>query len=282
MLRNLLILACLVGCLAAAEPPVATEPVAAAPADYRTQAGDLLRIRVFDHEDLALEVRIPATGGFDFPLIGSITTGQGRTLSELGDEIRTRLQDGYLRRAEVNILVLEFAPRIVSVVGAVKQPQAIHIHPYEHLTAVQAVGKAGGIADPGAGAAVLVLRLVGDAGHWQPLPVPAEAFTGGKGDVVLQPGDQVVVPRVDKVYVMGEVGRPGAVENPSDGSPLTLSKAIALSGGFARFAKQSAVSIYRGGKRHQTIDLMRALAAGGDGDPLLEPGDTVFVPASRL
>ena len=53
-----------------------------------------------------------------------------------------------------------------------------------------------------------------------------------KLDEVLKPGDIIYVPQREPVYVLGQVERPGAIQLPF-GFPLTISKAVAISGGFS-------------------------------------------------
>ena len=47
---------------------------------YRLFPGDLIAFRVFKQDDLAMDLRIPASGGTTMPLIGDIDTLAGRTL----------------------------------------------------------------------------------------------------------------------------------------------------------------------------------------------------------
>ena len=58
--------------LTAAAAEVEAKPAAPAPADTRLVAGDLLRIEVFDHPDLAISVWVPASGVITYPLIGEV------------------------------------------------------------------------------------------------------------------------------------------------------------------------------------------------------------------
>jgi protein involved in polysaccharide export with SLBB domain len=78
------------------------------------------------------------------------------------------------------------------------------------------------------------------------------------------------------------VGKPGAVNLPSQ-EVLTVSKAVSLAGGFSQYAKQGEVQLMHSGKRVQVVDV-RAILTGDAKvqDPVLEPGDTVFVPESRF
>ncbi len=92
----------------------------------------------------------------------------------------------------------------------------------------------------------------------------------------------MIVPRLDRVYIIGRVREAGAVNLPAQ-QQLTVSKAISLAGGFDRFAKQDAVQLLRAGDKVRIVQVREIL--GGDSDqrdPVLKPGDTVFVPESRF
>jgi protein involved in polysaccharide export with SLBB domain len=112
------------------------------------------------------------------------------------------------------------------------------------------------------------------------LPLPANDTADDlAGDIALEPGDVIIVPRLDRVYVIGRIIRPGALNLPSQ-EQLTISRAISLSGGFDKFANQDAVQLMREG-RVSTVDV-RAILAGKTQDPPLRPGDTVYVQESRF
>jgi polysaccharide export outer membrane protein len=267
-------LLCLVGLLAAGEP------AAAVVRDYRLAPGDLLRIDVFDNPDLSAQLRVPASGSVNFPLIGDIGALGRRPLSALTDEIRTRLEGRYLRQAVVTATVLEFGPRQVFVLGSVKMPSGIPLNPQETTTAMQAIAQAGGFLDDANRLGARVLRdLAGGEGKLA-LPLPANDTADDlAGDIALEPGDVIIVPRLDRVYVIGRIIRPGALNLPSQ-EQLTISRAISLSGGFDKFANQDAVQLMREG-RVSTVDV-RAILAGKTQDPPLRPGDTVYVQESRF
>jgi polysaccharide export outer membrane protein len=272
--RWVIALLCLVGLLAAGEP------AAAVVRDYRLAPGDLLRIDVFDNPDLSAQLRVPASGSVNFPLIGDIGALGRRPLSALTDEIRTRLEGRYLRQAVVTATVLEFGPRQVFVLGSVKMPSGIPLNPQETTTAMQAIAQAGGFLDDANRLGARVLRdLAGGEGKLA-LPLPANDTADDlAGDIALEPGDVIIVPRLDRVYVIGRIIRPGALNLPSQ-EQLTISRAISLSGGFDKFANQDAVQLMREG-RVSTVDV-RAILAGKTQDPPLRPGDTVYVQESRF
>jgi len=100
-------------------------------------------------------------------------------------------------------------------------------------------------------------------------------------DVVLEPGDVIYVPEREKVYILGQVSKPGAYSLPS-GTVLTVSKAVSLAGGFTKYARYTRVRVTRRteeGVESFTVDVGEVMAKGAvEKDLELRPGDLVFVP----
>ncbi len=359
--------------LATATPPPITVPAAPAaeagagvPAaelrGYALYPGDLIAIDVFDQPDLSVVVRIPPSGGIRLPLLGEITPVVGREVNNLGDDLRRRLEADYLQQATLTITVREFAKRRAYVMGSVAHPDALDLNPFSHITALGAIGEAGGFLDEANRDAVMVMRdgptgrisfvvSAGSTGHAprdiELLPndivviphldhifvmgqvahpgtvnlhnghntvqraisdaggfleeanrdavavvrenptdgtsstIPLVAAGVGLKEIVLQPDDTVIVPRLDRVYIIGQVNHPGAVILPSQ-DPVTVSKAVSLAGGFDHFARESNVQLLRVGVPVRTIDVAAILTGDASkDDPRLAPGDTVFVPQRR-
>ena len=88
-----------------------------------------------------------------------------------------------------------------------------------------------------------------------------------------------------KVYLTGEVAKPGVIELRANES-LTLTQAILESGGFSDFANKRKVQLVRrSGSTSQTkiIDVSAVIDQGRtDLDETLKPGDVVVVPARFL
>lgn len=246
------------------------------PPGYRLIPGDLVRVEVYDNPDLTVQFRVPAAGGVTFPLIGDLPALAGTTTDALTAGIAKRLAAGYLRNPQVQVVMMEYSFVGVYVMGSVQRPGAVRLVPGQEMTLLQAIGEAGGFSDEANRVAVRLVR----AGTGR------EVVDGGnleRGDAaLLRPGDVVVVPRADRVYVLGRVQRPGALELPIQGR-LTVSKAISMAGGFERFARDGSVQLLRGAERPFTVDVEAVLAGkAGVDDPELKPGDTVFVPESRF
>lgn len=250
-------------------------------AGYRLFAGDLIHIEVFGHPDLMVEARVPANGEVTYPLIGTLTKVAGRTPDALAGELTTRLADGYIRNPSVTVQVRAYGPRTVWIMGAVKGPGAVQLDPLRPSSALQAIGAVGGFDDDADRGGTQVVR--DDPAHpGAKLVIPLPGSEAAQQDVALLHGDVVLVPRADRIFVLGEVQTPRAVPVPARES-LTVSKAVSLAGGFGRFAKESRVQLLRRGAEPQVIDVRAILDGRSDvSDPVLRAGDTVFVPESRF
>src|SRR4051812_22874523 len=81
---------------------------------------DRVRVVVYQEEDLTSLVRIDARGRINMPLLGEIAIG-GMTVAEAQTVIETAYKDGrFLRNPQVTISVEEYAPREVSISGAIR------------------------------------------------------------------------------------------------------------------------------------------------------------------
>ncbi len=96
---------------------------------------------------------------------------------------------------------------------------------------------------------------------------------------VQEPKVTVIVREVNstRVYVTGEVARPGAY--PLKGK-TSLVQAIALAGGFSAFANADGILVIRGGEQGGIPVRYSDLVSDRDdrADFVLQPGDTVVVP----
>jgi len=251
----------------------------AADSGYRLFPGDRIAIEVFGHPDLQVSALVPAAGDIPFPLIGAIAGAAGRTPEDIAAEVTRRLADGYVRNPSVQVQLREYAARIVSVIGAVKNPGAAKLDPLRPSSALQAIGAAGGFEEDADRLAATVVR--DDPDHpGRKLALPLPRTEAPEQDIALQHGDVIVVPRADRIYVLGQVNYPRAVAMPAH-EALTVSKAVSLAGGFGRYAKETAVQVVRRGEQPAAVDV-QAVLAGKATDPELRAGDTVFVPESRF
>ncbi|MBP6224168.1 MAG: polysaccharide biosynthesis/export family protein, partial [Rhizobacter sp.] len=96
-------------------------PPAAAAAEYRLGAGDLVRVTVYQNPDLSLETRIGEAGNTSFPLLGSVKIG-GLVVSAAERLIADGLRNGgFVKQPQVSVLVLQVRGNQVSVLGQVNR-----------------------------------------------------------------------------------------------------------------------------------------------------------------
>lgn len=269
-----------------AEAGSAELPRLSPPGPFKLIPGDLLRIVVFRHKDLDLEVRIPENGEFSYPLIGAVKAA-GRSPAEVQAEIKARLEERFVRRAEVLATVVDYAPRSVYVLGAVAQPSAYPLRPGQRLTVLKLVAAAGGLTDRALKERVQLVRRKEGGGHESVRFSLAElerrvAAGAVEADPELAPDDLVVIPSAARVaYVLGQVNRPGALELPPN-TRVTVSMAVSQAGSWTKFAAIGRVQVLRqrpeGGSAARAVDLEAVVNGAVEQDLELEPGDVVWVP----
>jgi polysaccharide export outer membrane protein len=241
------------------------------------RSGDELRFTVLGEPGLSFEAKVPADGALAYPLIGRVTLA-GRTPEDVRIEIKDRLDQEYFVSADVSVLVKEYSRRFVHVVGAVAKPVVCEVPGGRTVTLLQVITQAGGFSEDAAKHSLVIYRS-GTA-----IPFNAVPLEEGRGrDPVLAPDDIVLVPSREKVYVLGQVGRPGAyVADASRG--LTACQAIALAGGVTRIANDANVRLLRrdkaGVRQTYVLDLSRVVNGKAEKDEPLQPGDILFVPES--
>lgn len=108
---------------------------------YRLNAGDRVRITVFDQDNLTNIYNVDQSGYVAFPLVGSVPA-RGKTLKELESVIAAKLRSGYLRDPDVSIEVDRYRPVfMMGEVGAAGQYSYV-----PGMTVQKAIAAAGGFS----------------------------------------------------------------------------------------------------------------------------------------
>ena len=252
--------------------PLAAAPAGAAEEPYVIGPQDVLDIQVWDNKDLNSVVFVRPDGKTSLPLLGEIQAG-GRTVQKLQEDL-TQLYSKTVRQPLVTVIIREIKSRPVYFIGAFARPGVIQL--VQEMTLLQAISSIGGAAPTGDAEKGFLLR--GD----KRIPIDFRKLLE-KGDLSqdtkLAPGDSVVIPVADLVYLQGEVKAPGAVKYTAD---LTIVKALTQAGGFTPLAASGRVDILRseGEKRVRIrVDLDKMLRAPEENpDMRLRPEDIIFVP----
>lgn len=156
--------------------------------EYRVGVNDILQIDVYGEEDLSQKVQVSASGFITYPLLGRVKAG-GQSISELEEAIRSALAKDYVRDPQVRIAVKEFSN--IYVVGQVLDPGP---YPFKGgMSVLQAVTTAGGFTKIANKRRVRIVRnKEGKPESWT--VSVAGIINGDEEDVLLEPGDTVIVP----------------------------------------------------------------------------------------
>lgn len=120
-----------------------SSPPPAAESDYMLRQGDILQVKVFQHEDLTREVSVSREFAISLPLINSVDL-RNKTVRQAEELIRAAYDRDYIVNPQVTVLLVKYAERSVNVLGMVNQPQAVPFPPEKGLTLMQAISRAGG------------------------------------------------------------------------------------------------------------------------------------------
>lgn len=111
---------------------------------YVLDAGDSVRVTVFDQANLTNTYAVDQSGYVSFPLIGSVAA-RGKTAKQLEAQIAGQLQQGYLRSPDVSVEIDRYRPIfIMGEVGAAGQYSYV-----PGMTVQKAIAVAGGYSPRG-------------------------------------------------------------------------------------------------------------------------------------
>jgi polysaccharide export outer membrane protein len=118
-------------------------PDPAQPRQYRLAQGDVLNVRVFNHNDVSGRVRVRPDGHVTIPLVNDVEAA-GKTTEELAKHVE-RLLGSYIKDPVVTVSLDEAAPARISVLGEVARPG---VYPLESGQGVlRALAAAGGLTE---------------------------------------------------------------------------------------------------------------------------------------
>lgn len=242
--------------------------------------GDLIHIQVFETGDLEEHIRVTDAGEIRLILGGTIKVA-GLTPADAAAAIETRLrQANYLRSPHVLVMVEQYATEAVSVIGQVRSPGNYQIETPRHVLDV--ISMAGGLTE-NANREV----TIGRHGTTKKITyyLSNDSSAALKEDILVYPGDTIVVPKAEVVYVMGDVGRPGGYAQTTNNSQLTVLQAVTLAGGTPPTASLSHARLIRkqpNGTFSETPLRLGAMEKGKTVDIVLQADDIVYVPFSYL
>src|SRR5579862_7230567 len=238
--------------------------------------GDLVEVTVYGVPELSTKSRIGTNGDLYLPLIDYVHVAD-LTLEEGQKVIEKRLSDGgFVNNPHVSLLVDEYASQGVTLLGEVSRPGIYPALGDRRL--YDLISAAGGFTDKAGRVVTITHRDKPDSPV--NITLPGNLAESSDGNVLVMPGDTVLVSRAGVVYVVGDVQRPSGFM--IEDNRLTVLKVLALAGGTNRTASMNGSKILRQtstGLQEISVPLKKILQAKAH-DELMMKGDILFVPSS--
>lgn len=219
--------------------------------DYSVGPGDRLKIQVWGHDDLNRIVEVTADGTFSFPFIGKVQA-LGKNVFVLESILVERLSDGFLVAPQVSVSVSEYNNKKVFLFGEVVRPGSYVLKADMRL--LELISDAGGFTSR-RGPTCTVVRTpersndaepvaIEDAAGHEIITINLTKLTNGdpQENIVIVPNDSIYISTAERIFVTGEVKRPGEIEYWEG---MTVRQAISMAGGGTPKAAIGRVRIVR-------------------------------------
>jgi polysaccharide export outer membrane protein len=238
---------------------------------------DVLAIDVYSQPTLRGNYPVDADGTFTFPLLGRTKVG-GLTLREVEELLRVQLANGFLKNPQVSVAVAQYRSQRVFVVGEVRAPGTYPLT--ENMTLIEVLARAGSATETASGEALVVRPHQANVVSGPVLPsqgkdaevirVDIKDLQSGKlsENLPLLDGDTIFVPRVELIYISGQVRTPGSYPLKRG---MTVLQVLSLAGGVSDRGAINRIRVIRmvNGKRTE-----RKIGE----DETVNSGDTLVVP----
>ncbi len=248
--------------------------------EYILGIGDIIKIQVWENEDLNRTVEISQEGVFTFPLVGKLRA-LGLSVFETESQLQARLADGFLVAPQVSVTVIEYKSQKVLIFGEVIKPGTFIIKGATPL--LEVIARADGLTNK-AGHLVKIVRndnlafknkvnkKIMIAPHSEITMIDLRQLSQGAATEksTVYGGDSIYVEKIAHIYVTGEVKNPGPFEWEEG---LTIRQVISLAGGPSKRAsigRTKVIRIIHGEEKEWSLKM----------SDLVKPNDIVKVPES--
>jgi polysaccharide export outer membrane protein len=248
-------------------------------AEYLLGPGDMVRISVYGNADLSTETRVTQEGRLTFPLLGEVPVG-GLSVAQSEKKIATMLeQGGFIKQAQVNIVVLQFTSQQISILGDVLKPGRYPLERTSNLVEVLAL--AGGVNQNGSDMVTVFSQYEGTTKkHDYDL---RDILRKGVGINIKVNSDDIIYVHAREVSVLGQVNRPGKYSIQE--GVRSMVDFLSMAGGInSGGADTVTVLVFSNGKleRHE-IDVDDLFHSGNASSNLeLAAGDMIYVPRAPV
>ncbi|HEY0586142.1 MAG TPA: polysaccharide export protein EpsE [Pseudoduganella sp.] len=239
-------------------------------ADLTLGAGDVIKASVFGNPDMATETRVSESGKITFPLLGEVKVS-GLTVQQAERAIGEQLvKKGYLKNAQVSIIVSQIQSAQVSVLGMVNRPGRYPLDGGKRGV-MDMLAQAGGFNADG-GDTVSVVRTRDGKTTKTVIDVVDMVRNGALDkEIELGPNDVIYAERSPRFYIYGEVQRPGSFRLER---AMTVSQALAVGGGLTPRGTERGIKI----KRRNGDGSEHVIAARNE--DVVQTDDVIFIKES--
>jgi len=159
--------------------------------DYVIGAEDSVEVQVWKNPDLARTVTVRPDGKISLPLIADMPAA-GQTATQLTEAVTEKLKTYYTEPAQVTVIVSQINRYAIYLLGEVKTQGKQVVR--SGTTFLQAISLAGGFT-PFAATSKITLRRRGSTGQETAMSIRyKDVLTGRQANLVLKPGDMIIVP----------------------------------------------------------------------------------------
>ena len=159
--------------------------------NYQIGPEDKVEVQVWKNADLSKTVTVRPDGKISLPLIGDVQAA-GLTVVQLTEAVTEKLQTYYKEPAQVTVIIDEVNSYAIYVLGEVTGQGKRIVR--TGTTFLQAISLAGGFTPFASKNKITIRRKLGD-GKEVSIPIRyTDVLDGKQSNIVLKPGDVVVVP----------------------------------------------------------------------------------------
>jgi polysaccharide biosynthesis/export protein len=267
---------------------------------YILGPGDRITVHVFGADDIPdRPIEVGSDGKINLPMVGMVQAS-GVTVRDLEVDL-VRRYSTYFKEPQVNVTVTDYRSQPVTVAGSVNLPNVVQLHGPTRL--MEVISQAGGLR-PDAGNTVTVAHQNSPNKNSDNDPATSSPDSNANfnikqidlqkiidgsdpsANIVVEANDLVTVSKAKMIYVVGDVGRPGAFVLDGHSGSIAVLQAIALAGGINRTAASSKARILRATNEddmhrvESQIDLNKILSNKSP-DIALHADDILYVPNSK-
>lgn len=162
--------------------------------NYILKPSDVISVEVYQEGDLEKSVRVEGDGSVALALIGKVKVA-GMTVAEAQSLITDLYNRDYIVDPQVSLLVVQFSPKIIHILGSVNSPGVVEIPPDRNLSLTEAIAGVRGVSRLGNPKSITIKRVDAD-GRARQMEVNFSRIVSDPNvkDIVLQEGDTVWVP----------------------------------------------------------------------------------------